>query len=63
MVKLIWFVTQTYCKLYTRLFVDKDQKCLEVSEKASHFLEWCPTWVTSKRLSLLRLIKGDIYSR
>ena len=38
MVKLIWFVTQTYCKLYTRLFIDKDWQCLEVSEKASHFL-------------------------
>ena len=63
MVKLIWFVTQTYCKLYTRLFIDKDWQCLAVSEKASHFLEWCPIWVTSQRVSLLWSIEGGVYGR
>ena len=61
MLELIWSVTQTYWKLYARLFIDKDWQCLEVSEKASHFLEWCPIWVTSQRVSLLRLIEGGIY--
>lgn len=46
-----------------KTFIDKDWQCLEVGEKASHFLEWCPIWVTSQRVSLLLLIEGGIYGR